>query len=179
MQTIKNYIRGLLAYFLKILSHFPSHHIRNFFLRFLGVKLEKKAVIYSGFLIRSPKRIKIGKGTVVGYNCELDGRKGLTIGENVNISSDVKFYTLQHDYNSPSFEAVGAPVVIKDYAWISVRAIVLPGVTVGKGAVVAGGAVVTKDVPDFAIVGGIPAKIIGQRKKEMNYVPAEHRLPFM
>ena len=143
------------------------------------MKKDSSAVLYSGFIIRNPSRVSIGGGTVVGYNCELDGRQGLTIGKNVNISSDVKFYTLQHDYNDPEFGAVGAPVVIGDYAWISVRAIVLPGVTVGKGAVVAAGAVVTKDVPEYTIVGGIPAKIIGQRNEKMNYCPADFRLPMV
>ena len=108
--TLKSYIKGFIAFFLiKCLAHFPSHHVRNFLLRgIFQLKLAKGAVIYSGFLIRSPKNITIRKGTVVGWNCELDGRRGLHIGANVNISSDVKFYTLQHDYDSPDFEAVGA-----------------------------------------------------------------------
>ena len=178
--TLIKYVKGFIALLLKCSAHFPFHHVRNFFLRWIfKLKLAKGAVIYSGFLICSPKKISIVKRTVVGYNCELDGRKGLKIGENVNISSDVKFYTLQHDYNSPDFKAVGAPIEIGDYAWISVRAIILPGVTIGKGAVVAAGAVVTKDVPEYAIVGGIPAKVIGERNKELNYRLAEFRLPFV
>jgi len=180
MKTLKLYIRGFINLLLKILKHFPSHHFRNFILRtFFRMKLHKKAVLYSGFLIRSPKRIKIGKGTVVGYNCELDGRMNLTIGENVNISSDVKFYTLQHDYNDIAFKAVGAPIVIGDYVWVSVRAIILPGVTIGEGAVIAAGAVVTKDVEPFAIMGGVPAKKISERSQILDYVPAAHRLPFV
>lgn len=179
MIFFKKYLRGLLALFLKILSHFPSHHVRKFMLRLFRMKIHKSAVIYSGFLVRAPHKVFIGKGTVVGYNCELDGRKGLTIGDNVNISSDVKFYTLQHDYNDKHFKAVGAPIEIKDYAWISVRAIILPGVTIGRGAVVAAGAVVTKNVPDCVIVGGIPAKIIGNRNKDLEYIPSKLRLPFV
>ena len=104
---------------------------------------------------------------------------GLYIGENVNISSDVKFYTLQHDYNSSDFKAVGAQVIVEDYVWVSVRAIILPGVTIGKGAVIAAGAVVTKDVEPYSIMGGIPAKKIGERNKELNYVPSNYRLPFV
>ena len=180
MKILKMYIRGFLALQLKLLSHFPSHHFRRVVLIYLfNLRIDKKAVLYSGFLIRKPNRISIGKGTVVGYNCELDGRMGLTIGENVNISSDVKFYTLQHDYNSKEFSAVGAQVIVEDYVWVSVRAIILPGVTIGKGAVIAAGAVVTKDVEPYSIMGGIPAKKIGERKKELNYVPSKHRLPFV
>lgn len=180
INVLKSYYRGGQAYTLKVLSHFPSHLFRNFILRYIyGVRLTKGAIIYSGFQIRNPKSVWIGKGTVVGYNCELDGRKGLTIGENVNISSDVKFYTLQHDYNSKDFAAVGAPIYIEDYVWVSVRAIILPGVTVGKGAVIAAGAVVTKNVEPYAIMGGVPAKKIGERSRELNYSPADHTLPFM
>lgn len=177
---IKSYYNGLRALLLKILAHLPSHYFRNFILRFVfGVRLSKGAIIYSGFLIRAPKKVSIGKGTVVGYNCELDGRKILTIGENVNISSDVKFYTLQHDYNSRVFEAVGAPIIVEDYAWISVRAIILPGVRIGEGAVIAAGAVVAKNVEPYSIMGGVPAKKNGDRSKDFNYCPADSKLYFV
>ena len=180
MKIIKMYVKGIIALTLKLLSHVPSHTLRNFILKFVfRLKLSKNAIIYSGFQIRNPKMVAIGKGTVVGYNCELDGRMGLTIGENVNISSDVKFYTLQHDYNSIDFAAVGAPVIIEDYVWVSVRAIVLPGVTIGKGAVIAAGAIVTKNVEPYAIMGGVPAKRIGTRSNDLNYSPADYKLPFV
>jgi len=180
MKILKMFIRGFLTLLLKYLSHFPSHFVRNFTLRyFFKLKLEKGSILYSGFTIRKPNKIFIGRGTVVGYNCELDGRMGLNIGKYVNISSDVKFYTLQHDYNCSNFSTVGAPVIIEDYVWVSVRAIVLPGVTIGKGAVIAAGAVVTKNVEPYSIMGGVPAKKIGIRIKDLNYCPADHRLPFV
>ena len=79
-------------------------------------------------------------------------------------------YNTEHDINDPNFNPVFGEVIIEDYVFIGPRAIILPGVEIGKGAVVAAGAVVTKDVPPFAIVGGIPAKIIGERKtKKLNY----------
>jgi len=180
MKIIKMYVKGIIALTLKLLSHIPSHTLRNFILKFVfRLKLSKNAIIYSGFQIRNPKLVAIGKGTVVGYNCELDGRRGLTIGENVNISSNVKFYTLQHDFNCPSFSAVGAPVIIEDYVWVSVSVIVLPGVIIGKGAVIAAGAVVTKSVEPYSIMAGIPAKKIGDRIKDLNYCPADYKLPFV
>jgi acetyltransferase-like isoleucine patch superfamily enzyme len=99
----------------------------------------------------------------------LDGRNGITIGKNVNFSSEVALWTLQHDYNSPTFATSGGPIVIGDRAWISFRATILPGVTIGEGAVVAANSVVTKDVPPFTVVGGIPAKKIGERTTDLSY----------
>ena len=103
----------------------------------------------------------------------------IIIGKNVNIGSDVKIYTLQHDYNDECFRVVGGPVIIEDYSWISVRAIILPNVKIGEGAVVAAGAVVTKDVKPYTIVGGIPAKYIGERNRKLNYRPSKGRMNFV
>jgi maltose O-acetyltransferase len=77
---------------------------------------------------------------------------------------------LNHDYNDIHFCGKGAPVEIGKYAWICSRAIILPGITIGEGAVVASGAIVTKDVAPYTVVGGIPAKRIGNREKKLyNY----------
>jgi len=86
-------------------------------------------------------------------------------------------YTLQHDMESPSFDAVGAPVIIEDYVYIGPRAIILPGVRIGYGAVVGAGAVVTKDVPPYAVVGGVPAKFIHERNHDLDYTP-DFAMPF-
>lgn len=76
---------------------------------------------------------------------------------------------MEHDVNDPQHISVGADVVIDDYVWIGARSTIMPGVKIGKGAVVGTCALVTKDVPPLAIVGGIPAKIIGQRKNALTY----------
>ena len=120
--------------------------------------------------IRSPYRISIGSHTHVNKNVLLDGRgASLIIGDNVDIAQEVNIWTMQHDYNDPQYLSVGKPVVIEDYVWIASRATILPGVKIGRGAVVASCAVVTKDVPPLAIVAGVPAKIIGSRKDCMEY----------
>lgn len=94
---------------------------------------------------------------------------GVKIGNNVDIAQEVNIWTEQHDYNSATYASTGGEVVIEDYVWIASRATILPGVTIGRGAVVASCAVVTKDVPSMAIVAGIPAKIIGHRQDCLDY----------
>jgi maltose O-acetyltransferase len=117
-----------------------------------------------------PRNVVIGEDSILGEGIVLDGRALLTIGSHVDIASEVMIYNSQHDTESETFQAEDKPVVIEDYVFIGPRAIILPGVRIGKGAVVAAGAVVTKDVAPFAVVGGVPAKIIGERKnKNLNY----------
>src|SRR5581483_1613814 len=107
---------------------------------------------------------------IIGEGVVLDGRDELTIGNHVDIASEVMIYNGEHDLNDPNFRGVFSPVKIEDYVFIGPRVIILPGITIKKGAVVGAGAVVTKDVPEFQIVGGVPAKIIGERKnKNPNY----------
>ena len=101
----------------------------------------------------------------IGPKVLLDGRCGLKIGKSAVIAYEAIIWTLNHDYNDIHFAGKGAPVEIGEYAWICSRSIILPGLKIGKGAV-ASNAVVTKDVPDFAIVGGVPAKIIGYREQK-------------
>lgn len=96
----------------------------------------------------------------------LDGRKGLKIGRSVVIAYEAIIWTLNHDYNDVHFCGKGASVEIDDYAWICSRSMILPGIKIGKGAVVASGAIVTKDVPPYSIVAGIPAKVIGKRMEK-------------
>jgi maltose O-acetyltransferase len=119
--------------------------------------------------LRDPHRITIGEGTSIGDHCILDGRGGLTIGNSVNFSTGAWVWTMEHELNAADFRGSAARVVIEDYAWVSCRTVVLPGVTIGRGAVVAAGAVVTKSVQPYAIVGGVPAKKIGERSRDLDY----------
>lgn len=154
-----------------IVSRVPSRKLRLFFLRLLGASIGKVSM-FSGFEIRNPKRLIIDDGCSIGPRVTLDARKGLKIEKNVTIASEVMIWTLHHDYNDVNFKTVGNEVVIGEYSWICSRSIILPGVKIGKGAVIASGSVVTKDVADFDIVGGIPAKVIGKReKKTYKYTP--------
>ena len=145
-------------------GYFPSHHIRRFFYRLAGLKIGEGSTIHMQARFYVPGNIAIGKDTIIGEGAVLDGRDKLIIGDHFDIASEVMIYNSEHDVNSEDFHAVTVPVEIGDYVFIGPRAIILPGVKIGRGAVVGAGAVVTKDVPEFAIVGGIPAKTIGERK---------------
>ena len=163
-------IAEVLFVFLNVfICKIPLRCFRSWCYKCLGMKIGERSIIYMGLETREPKRVSIGKDTSIGHNCILDGRKGLMIGDHVNLSSEVMIWTLQHDMNDSGFKAVGGAVEIGDYAWVSARVIILPGRKIGKGAVVAAGSVVTKDVEDYAIVGGVPAKKIGERNRDLDY----------
>lgn len=156
---------------LRCTGHLPTNMLRIALYRALfGMKIAKGATIESGCLILGgPSRITIGRGSVINRGVVLDGRFPLTIGENVSISIGSVILTLEHDLQASDFAAVGGPVAIGDRAFLGSRAVVLPGVTIGAGAAVAAGAVVTNDVEPYTIVGGVPAKAIGSRPRNLTY----------
>lgn len=154
---------------LKASGYIPSQTVRNAGYRACGMAIGRGTVIYHGCEIRAPGNVRVGSWTSIGDHAILDGRGGLTIGDSVNFSTGVWVWTAEHGVNDPGFAYSAAPVVIEDYAWISCRAVILPGVTVGRGAVVAAGAVVTKSVAPYDIVGGVPAKAIGRRSTDLDY----------
>lgn len=161
---------GFAFQFMYFTGGVPSQWVRQWIYRTAyGVRIGSGTIIYGGCEIRDGRNLTIGDNTTVGHRVILDARSGLTIGRNVNFSTEACVWTLQHDPRSPEFGSHGGPVTIDDYAWISCRAIVLPGVTIGEGAVIAAGAVVTKDVAPYEIVGGIPAAKIGERPHELSY----------
>ena len=153
-----------------VICHCPSLTIRRGWLRMLGMDIQGKVIFYEGYHIRNPKGIVIEDGVSIGPKVLLDGRCGLHIGKSAVIGYDAIIWSLNHDYNDLHFCGKGAPVYIGEYAWVCSRSIILPGIKIGKGAVIASGAIVTKDVPPYAIVAGIPAIIIGQREiKQYDY----------
>lgn len=176
-QSLKSKIAFLygsfVSYYLYRLSLTVSHHVRNFVYRHMcNMQLGGKAVVYYGAEVRDPYKIKIGEGSIIGDNSILDGRNGITIGNNVCFASNVRIWTEQHDHRDPWFRCETQkhnPVIIDDRAWIGSHTVILHSVHIGEGAVVAAGAVVTHDVPPYTIVGGIPAKKIGERCRDLRY----------
>ena len=147
----------------------PDHSVRNFVYRRAGMQLSSTSAIYRHGRFIAPKGISIGDHTTIGDHAILDGRKGLQIGDCVNLGSHVVIWTLQHDVDDPFFGGKGDPVVVEDHAWIASHATVLPGVRIGRGAVVAAGSVVTTDVAPYALVGGVPARFIRERSHDLRY----------
>lgn len=173
---IINYWLDFRLMLIRWVGNIPFHTIRNFFYKMSGVKIGKGSTFHMWANFYDTK-IKIGKDTIIGNHAFLDGRGQITIGDHVDIASEVMVYNSEHNLDDPEFRAREEEVEINDYVFIGPRAIILPGVTIGKGAVVAAGAVVTKDVPDFAIVGGVPAKVIGERGlKDPKYILGRARL---
>lgn len=160
-----------------ISSLIPFHSARKLAFRIAGVKIGKNSFIHMGTRFYFPAGVRIGSGTIIGDHCFLDGRAPLKIGNNVDIASQVLIYNSEHDIHSDNFDPIEEQVEIGDYSFIGPRVIILPGVTIGRGAVVAAGAIVTQNVKDFEIVGGVPAKVIGERKnKTPNYKLGRARL---
>lgn len=160
-------------YLLWLVGYIPSMHLRMFIYRYIyRIALDKHVIIYKGCEIRNTKGLKIGRGSIIGDNAMLDARRGITIGNNVNFSSGVEIWTLQHDYRDPNFacnlEHTG-PVTIGDRAWIGPRVTILHSVNIGEGAVVGAGSVVTKDVEPYTVVAGIPAKKVAERPRNLTY----------
>jgi len=157
-------------YFLSIIGHIPSRTIRRYFYNTAGLSMPSDSTIYMGAQFFKPNGITIGHDTAIGKNVFLDGRDTLTIGNHTDIASDVLIYNDQHNIHDTNFGNVYGKVEIGDYVFIGPRSIILPGLKIGNGAVVAAGAVVTKDIPEYEIWGGIPAKKISDRKaKNLKY----------
>jgi len=177
INRIKNIFLEFEVFLLHLVGLVPSHCCRRFFYRLAGIKIGKGSAIHTGARFYDPRNICIGEDSIIGEGVVLDGRDLLTIGNHVDIASEVMIYNSEHNVNDENFVANNSPVKIEDYVFIGPRVIILAGVIVGRGAVVGAGAVVTKDVPPYAIVGGVPAKIIGERRnKDLHYKLGRARL---
>ncbi len=170
INRIKNIFLEFEVFLLHLVGLIPSHCCRRFFYRLAGIKIGKGSTIHTGARFYDPRNISIGDDSIIGEGVVLDGRDKLIIGNHVDIASDVMIYNSEHDVNNESFSAKNSPVTIEDYVFIGPRVIILAGVTIGRGTVIGAGAVVTKDIPPYAIAGGVPAKIIGERRnKDLHY----------
>lgn len=163
-------VRDLEMSSIRLACLLPYHALRIWVLKAWGAKIGANVTVYHGVQVRLARRLTVGANTIIGDGSILDARGGLTIGENVNLSTAVQIWTGQHDWRARDFAYVSAPVTVGTRSWLSARTIVLPGVDIGVGAVLAAGAVASGSIPDFTIAGGVPARPIGVRPESIDYV---------
>lgn len=153
-----------------VINRIPLVSLRMMAYRRLGIHIGRDSVILMTTEMHRSEDITIGNNTIINQHCLLDGRGGLRIGNNVNISSHTLLIPGTHDIQSSSdFTGTAHPIIIEDYVWLCTRCTILAGVTIGCGAVVAAGAVVTKSVMPYSVVAGVPARPIGTRNPDLHY----------
>ena len=173
MRKIKRYICYFFYYF--IARHLPgsglpysfgAKSIRGFFVRGMVEKCGKNVNVEHGAFLASGMDIEIGNNSGIGLNCRITGP--LSIGDDVMMAPGVMIFTQNHETSDLSIPmwrqtAPKLKVTIGNDVWIGANALILPGIKIGNGCIIAAGAVVTHDVPDYAVVGGNPARIIKYR----------------
>lgn len=178
IKKIKQFLgEGILYLTNHVVNHIPLHFVRLGFYRiFLKFDIGSGSAIFMETWFDSKKNFIMGKNSIINQKCRLDNRGNITIGDSVAISAEVCILTADHDPTRSDFAGRLRYVTIEDYVFIGTRAMILPGVILGKGSIVAAGAVVTKNVEPFTIVAGIPAKPIGSRPSDLDYSVSYPRL---
>ena len=158
-------------------ARFPSHRLRRlFYRRVMRFSIGPDSSIFMRCEFDSSQGLRVGEQSVINAKCRLDTRGGISIGNKVSLSQEVIVLTGYHDVATSSFAGREKPVVIEDYVWVGTRAMILPGVTIGRGAIVAAGAIVTKDVAPYTVVAGVPAQFVKMRPTELDYPTVYQRL---
>jgi len=151
-------------------TNVPSRRLRILFLRrYLG-NLGQGTAFQMGCRFINGWNVHFGERNAINFGCLFDGRVyPIRIGNDLSIGPEAVILSIGHDPKSPVFSSTGGEVIIGNYVWIAARVMILPGVNIGDGAVIAAGSVVTKDVAPYTIVAGVPAKHIGERNRQLNY----------
>jgi maltose O-acetyltransferase len=178
INNMRLYLQGLKLWIGFLTGRIPCHAFRILmYKKLFGIRIGTQSNVHWRLVFFAPQGIEIGDNSIVGNDCFLDGRLKLIIGNNVNIGGHVQIFTVGHDPQSDSFGTKGGTVRIGDRAYIASRATILPNVEIGEGAVVGAGAVVSKNVEPYTIVAGVPAVVIGQRTRDLEY-ELDFHMPF-
>lgn len=155
---MNRFVRGFGLIFVNyIVSYIPCWTIRKAFYSLAGMKIGAGSRILMGAKIQGINNIEIGTNSYINWNCHLDGRGGLKIGNNVNISNYSVIITAAHDMKSEEFEYRTGKVVIEDYCWLGTRAVVLDRTTLSKATVLSAGSVFKGVTEPDSVYIGVPA----------------------
>ncbi|WP_083580574.1 WcaF family extracellular polysaccharide biosynthesis acetyltransferase [Bacteroides ilei] len=161
------FLKIIIWYFVNALivraSWNPFMGIKIALLKAFGAKIGKGLIIKNNVCIKFPWKLTIGDNVWLGENCWIDNLDYVTIGNNVCISQGALLLTGNHDYTLTSFDYRNAPIIIEDGAWIGAKSVVCPGVTVHSHALLTVGSIATKDMEEYSIYQGNPAKQIRKR----------------
>ena len=140
---------------------------RELFSKLIGKEIDEEFRVFTPFFTDFGKNIHLGKNVFINAGCKFQDQGGIYIGDDVLIGHNVVMATLNHEENPLNrANLIAAPINIGNKVWIGSNATILPGVTIGDGAIIAAGAVVTKDVEEYSIVAGVPAKFIRKVKTD-------------
>jgi acetyltransferase-like isoleucine patch superfamily enzyme len=168
--SCKQLVEDSQEYSAELVGHVPSHALRLWWYRHIcGMRIGHRSSIHRQCRMYAPWRITIGNHSVINHGVLLDGRCGLEIGANASISEGTVILTLGHDVDAPDFALEGGAVSIGNQVFIGSYARILPGVSIGEGAVVGVGSVVVRDVEPFAVVAGAPARFLRSRRGDLVY----------
>lgn len=168
-KSAKAFFAGLLYIICNyFINSIPCWHIRKILYKLCGMKIGKDSRIMMKTIVTLPWKIRIGNNTTVNEYCYLDGRGGLTIGNNVCVALYSMIITGTHNHNSVNFDFYTEPVVVEDDCWIAARSIVLNGAVLKKGCLISAGSVVAPRTVcnEKTIYSGIPAAYVKKSKRE-------------
>lgn len=163
---LSNLIDYLIATIVGVLPHASgANELKCWLMSLRGTQTGRRIKLWGGIWIDQFTPLAIGDDVTIGQGVMLIVGGGIKIGNRTMIGHGSKLISVGHQIppNRGQMRFSGpeqAPIFIADDVWIAAQAVILPGVTIGEGAVVAAGAVVTKDIPPFAVVGGVPAQLI-------------------
>lgn len=174
--TIRAELPLLLMWFVAGVPGTLGKKLRYRVLRRYLQKLGPHTLFLSGIIITNPEKVSIGAHCNFAFNAFITGAGGVTIGDWVGFGPDVKVWSVNHRFDDPDkpWQLQGweqKPVTIEDDVWLGANVFIMPGVTIGKGAIVSAGSVVSKSMPPYSIVVGNPARVVGWRKQPPSAAP--------
>jgi putative colanic acid biosynthesis acetyltransferase WcaF len=144
-------------------SLLPSSALRSGVLKLFGARIGHRVVFKPGIRVKYPWRLAVSDDSWIGEDCWLDNLEQTSIGRNVCVSQGSYLFTGNHDWADIAFGLIVKPITLRDGAWVGAKCVVGPGVEIGECAVAAAGSVVTKNIPEYEIHAGNPARFVRRR----------------